>query len=168
MLEGFLENRCLQELHLDRQQLRPGEPLVLDPRCCLALAPSLNTLNLAHSNLHDMTGVEQLARLERLELAGNLLSSLPSLLHTLARLSMLSSLSLQDNPGLGSYRTPVIAAARALTRLDSKAVEPSTRVLAAQLGRGSSRRHQSGQHRQQQQQQVEEEEEEASSSSSLL
>ena len=64
VLEGLLENRCLevffnqneewrvsnvlffQELHVDRQLLRPGEHFVMDPRNCLALASCLKVLHL--------------------------------------------------------------------------------------------------------------------------
>ena len=78
-------------MHIDRQNLKPGEHFVLDPRCCQALSSSLQLLNIAYTQTQDLSGglldapeeentflgLELMSRLYSLDASGNLLSSLP-------------------------------------------------------------------------------------------
>ena len=43
-------------MHIDRQNLKPGEHFVLDPRCCQALSSSLQLLNIAYTQTQDLSG----------------------------------------------------------------------------------------------------------------
>ena len=136
VLEGLLENKMLEELHVDRQLLRPGEHFVMDPRSCQALASCLRTLNISGSNCHDLTGLELMAGLQALSAANNHLALLEPVLEVVSSLSMLTSLDLTSNPALNKdpqYRTQLIARARALTLLDGRVVEQTNRVLAQQI-----------------------------------
>lgn len=113
---------CLfQELHVDRQLLRPGEHFVMDPRNCLALASCLKVLNISGSNVHDLSGLELMAGLVSLSAASNHLSSLEAVLEVVSSMGMLHNLELRDNAKLNKvtmYRTRLIAHGRALQLLD--------------------------------------------------
>ena len=110
-----------QELHVDRQLLRPGEHFVMDPRNCLALASCLKVLNISGSNVHDLSGLELMAGLVSLSAASNHLSSLEAVLEVVSSMGMLHNLELRDNTKLNKvtmYRTRLIAHGRALQLLD--------------------------------------------------
>ena len=136
VLEGLLENKMLEEVHVDRQLLRPGEHFVMDPRTCQAMAGCLRTLNISGSNCHDLSGLELMSGLQALSATNNHLANLESVLEVLSSLSMLASLDLTQNPALNKdpqYRTQIIARARAITLLDGRAVEQTNRILAQQI-----------------------------------
>ena len=69
VLEGLLENKMLEEVHVDRQLLRPGEHFVMDPRTCQAMASCLKTLNISGSNCHDLAGLDLSHQKSELELS---------------------------------------------------------------------------------------------------
>ena len=152
-----------QELHVDRQLLRPGEHFVMDPRNCLALASCLKVLNISGSNVHDLSGLELMAGLVSLSAASNHLSSLEAVLEIVSSLGMLSSLELRDNAKLNKvsmYRTRLIAHGRALQLLDGEGkrkarimnlkclpgrpIDQNNRILAQQISakRGARTREQ--------------------------
>ena len=136
VLEGLLENKMLEEVHVDRQLLRPGEHFVMDPRTCQAMASCLKTLNISGSNCHDLAGLELMCGLQSLSAANNHLAVLEPILEVISSLSMLTSLDLTNNPRLNKepqYRTQLIARGRALTVLDGRQVEQTNRILAQQI-----------------------------------
>ena len=158
-----LEWADFQELHVDRQLLRPGEHFVMDPRNCLALASCLKVLNISGSNVHDLSGLELMAGLVSLSAASNHLSSLEAVLEIVSSLGMLSSLELRDNAKLNKvsmYRTRLIAHGRALQLLDGEGkrkarimnwkcfpgrhIDQNNRILAQQISakRGAKTREQ--------------------------
>ena len=97
VLEGLLENRSLEELHVDRQLLRPGEHFVMDPRNCVALSSCLSVLNISGGNCHDITGVELMSNIQSLVASDNHLTSLDSILDIVSNLGMLHHLDLRNN-----------------------------------------------------------------------
>ena len=136
VLEGLLENKMLEEVHVDRQLLRPGEHFVMDPRTCQAMAGCLKSLNISGSNCHDLAGLDLMSGLQSLSAANNHLAVLEPVLEVITSLSMLTSLDLTNNLGLNKepqYRTQLIARARALTVLDGRKVEQTNRILAQQI-----------------------------------
>ena len=136
VLEGLLENKMLEEVHVDRQLLRPGEHFVMDPRTCQAMAGCLKTLNISGSNCHDLAGLELMSGLQSLSASNNHLAGLEPVLEVVSSLSMLTSLDLTNNPVLNKepqYRTQLIARGRSLTLLDGRGVEQTNRILAQQI-----------------------------------
>ena len=76
LMKHFYRKLQFQELHVDRQLLRPGEHFVMDPRNCLALASCLRVLNISGTNVYDLAGLELMAGLTSLAAASNHLSCL--------------------------------------------------------------------------------------------
>ncbi|EDQ89985.1 uncharacterized protein MONBRDRAFT_16779 [Monosiga brevicollis MX1] len=76
VLEGLHNLHKLRELHAERQELPPGEELILDPRSLRTAQRQLEVLNLEHNGLTSLHSLHGFQKLRTLRLGGNHLAHL--------------------------------------------------------------------------------------------
>jgi Leucine-rich repeat (LRR) protein len=125
------------ELHVDHQQLSPHENLVFDPRSCLALSNSLESLNASDNRMLSLQPLHELRRLTTLDVGGNLLAEVegPDVVGVLARMSALRQVDLRNNPLTRTIRhwEAVLGACQHLTWLNGKEVQDNSRIMIKKL-----------------------------------
>ncbi|XP_027861005.1 protein phosphatase 1 regulatory subunit 42 isoform X2 [Xiphophorus couchianus] len=129
VVEGLEELRGLKELHLENQQLEPGDQLLFDPTSVLALAESLCVLNINNNNIEDIKDLSVLKELEHFSAAKNKLLHIDELEDVFELWSKLLILDLSGNPVCKQrkYRDRLIVACQKLGTLDGRDINEITR-----------------------------------------
>lgn len=129
VVEGLHNLPALRELHVENQDLAAGEKLVFDPRCFLALARTLEVLNVAGNRLDDLSDLANLRSLVTLNLSDNFIRSFRQLSKVLKCNEQLERLAIAGNPisHTKRIRERVIVLCSKLQSLDAETVTPIQR-----------------------------------------
>jgi len=129
VLEGLEKLVLLQELHIEAQRLPPGEQLLFDPCTLIALAPSLQVLNVSNNNLSSLRDLEQLPGLVQLLASDNRLCDMKEMAYILNTMPYLWRLDLMGNPVChrAKYKDRIIVMGKHLEVLDGKNITNTAR-----------------------------------------
>jgi len=130
----------LLELHVSSQQPASGQPLNLAPPVLPQLR-ELRVLAIANNRLTDVSPLAALTKLERVDLAKNLLPDVQSLKALLDGAPRLEEIDLRDNPISSSRQMldAVIVHGTSLQTLNGRELIASERPYLAQLHRRGAR-----------------------------
>jgi protein phosphatase 1 regulatory subunit 42 len=120
VVEGLDQLTDLRELYVENQQLPSGEKLLFDPRTLVALAHSLNVLNVSGNRLNNLSDFTCLENLTQLIATNNQLTDFKELQRLLCRLTVLWRLELTGNPMClrSKYRERVTIMSMSLSNTD--------------------------------------------------
>lgn len=129
VLEGLTGLLSLKELNIEDQRLPVGEKLVVDPRSTLAVAKSLEILNISGNSLEELDELTMLRKLRKLNLANNNVNDMQELQTLLRANTGLKELRIAGNPltNASKHREMIIIASIQLSLLDAKEVTPMQR-----------------------------------------
>nr|CAD7590049.1 unnamed protein product [Timema genevievae] len=113
VLEGLEALNNLEELHIDKQQLPPGESLYFDPRTIKTLSTCVRVLNLSNNNLISITDLTPLQEIRWFIARDNQLSDLCDICTTVQQWPYIGCVEIQGNPvcTVLKYRDKIIGAA---------------------------------------------------------
>eukprot|EP00730_Choanoeca_flexa_P019028 TRINITY_DN9280_c0_g1_i6.p1 TRINITY_DN9280_c0_g1~~TRINITY_DN9280_c0_g1_i6.p1 ORF type:complete len:357 (+),score=29.78 TRINITY_DN9280_c0_g1_i6:143-1213(+) len=146
IVEGLHQLPKLRELHLERQQLSPGQTLVFDPRTKRSLADGLLVLNLGHTELTNLRDLHAFRSLKTLRLDHNRLDELQGLFPILHANRDLQSLNVEGNPfcRMRRYKEEIITQSRSLTTLNGGEISSTMRTFLQNWKAAIERQQQSG------------------------
>nr|CAD7260598.1 unnamed protein product [Timema shepardi] len=113
VLEGLEALNNLEELHIDKQQLPPGESLYFDPRTIKTLSTCVRVLNLSNNNLISITDLTPLQEIRWFISRDNQLCDLGDICSTVQQWPYIGCVEIQGNPvcTVLKYRDKIIGAA---------------------------------------------------------
>jgi protein phosphatase 1 regulatory subunit 42 len=152
VVEGLDQLTDLRELYVENQQLPSGEKLLFDPRTLVALAHSLNVLNVSGNRLNNLSDFTCLENLTQLIATNNQLTDFKELQRLLCRLTVLWRLELTGNPMClrSKYRERVTIMSMSLIMLDGKEINETSRQFLINWQASKDARHQQRERRRRQ------------------
>jgi len=135
VIEGIEACDRLKELHVEQQQLPPGEKIVFDPRSLRGISESLEVLNVSGDRLESLDELTPLVHLRHLMANDNYLESSNEVAEVLAGFNALEKAELLGNPCVAKarYRERVVEACPLLQTLDGKEITTTTRRFVTSL-----------------------------------
>lgn len=135
VIEGIETCERLKELHVEQQQLPPGEKIVFDPRSLKGIADSLEVLNISGDRLESLDELTPLLHLRHLMANDNFLESSNEVAEVLSGFNGLEKAELLGNPCVAKarYRERVVEACPLLQTLDGKEITTTTRRFVTSL-----------------------------------
>jgi len=135
VIEGIEDCDKLKELHVEQQQLPPGEKIIFDPRSLRGIAHSLEVLNVSGDRLESLDELTPLLHLRHLMANDNFLESTNEAAEVLSSYSNLEKAELLGNPCVSKarYRERVVEACPLLQSLDGKEITTTTRRFVTSL-----------------------------------
>ncbi|XP_036368363.1 protein phosphatase 1 regulatory subunit 42-like isoform X2 [Octopus sinensis] len=131
VIEGLKNLHHLNELYIDRQQLPPGEKLLLDPRSIRAIAVCLQVLNISGNRLTSLNELHPLHQLTCLYASDNKVSQFSDVAGALMNMEKLATLELHGNPMCRNkrYRDKLIIMVKSLENLDGKDISVTSKTF---------------------------------------
>ncbi|ODN02976.1 Protein phosphatase 1 regulatory subunit 42 [Orchesella cincta] len=135
VMEGLENLVVLEELYVDDQDMPPEQPLIFAPGTMASISNCLFVLDLSSNQLSTLEPIANMRRLEVLVASDNNLDNLSETLQVLQTLSQLRILNLKGNPisTLPIYKTQIIGTVYRLEELDGKEVNDTTRACLQKL-----------------------------------
>lgn len=135
VIEGIEACEKLKELHVEQQQLPPGEKIIFDPRSLRGIADSLEVLNASGDRLESLDELTPLLHLRHLMANDNFLESTNEVADVLSRFNILEKAELLGNPCVSKarYRERVVETCPLLQSLDGKEITTTTRRFVTSL-----------------------------------
>jgi len=135
VIEGIEACDKLKELHVEQQQLPPGEKIIFDPRSFRGIADSLEVLNVSGDRLESLDELTPLLHLRHLMANDNFLESANEVAEVLSGFNQLDKAELLGNPCVSKarYRERVVEACPLLQTLDGKEITTTTRRFVTSL-----------------------------------
>uniref|UniRef100_A0A1B6MRM7 Protein phosphatase 1 regulatory subunit 42 n=1 Tax=Graphocephala atropunctata TaxID=36148 RepID=A0A1B6MRM7_9HEMI len=129
VVEGLDAVTALEELHIENQQLLPGETIYFDPRTIKNLSNCLRILDISSNNVSSISDLKDLRAIEKLNARNNALSDLLAVCETICHWPRIEQLDFQSNKiaQAPKYRDKIISSTKHLRTLDSKDINDITR-----------------------------------------
>lgn len=129
VIEGLGKLEELEELYVENQDLPPGEKLLFDPLSVMAIAPTLQILNVSGNRLDTLEDLKPLNKLTHLYTTNNKLFDLKDLSNVLMNMHQLVQLELSSNPFclINKFRDKVIIMAKSLEILDGREISETSK-----------------------------------------
>ncbi|XP_051465812.1 protein phosphatase 1 regulatory subunit 42 isoform X2 [Apus apus] len=129
VVEGLDKIEKIRELHIESQNLPPGEKLLFDPKTLISLAKSLSVLNISSNNIDELEELSVLENLSYLTAVDNKLQHMKDLEVALTKWTKLRRMDLTGNPicHKPKYRDRIVVQSQTLESLDGKEIKEMER-----------------------------------------
>ncbi|XP_046676485.1 protein phosphatase 1 regulatory subunit 42-like isoform X1 [Homalodisca vitripennis] len=129
VIEGLDAVSALEELHVENQQLLPGETIYFDPRTVKNLSKCLRILDISSNNVASISDLKDLKVIEKLNANNNALCDLTAVCETICHWPRVEQLDFQSNEITREpkYKDKIIASTKYLRSLDTKDINDITR-----------------------------------------
>jgi len=135
VIEGIEFCDRLKELHVEHQQLPPGEKIVFDPRSIRGIASTLEVLNVSGDRMESLEDLMPLSNLRHLMANDNFFEGANEVSQILGTFGHLEKVELLGNPCVSKsrYRERIVQSCPLLQTLDGKEITATIRSFMTSL-----------------------------------